>query len=783
MAASAAAVRSGPAAPSAAAVRSGPAKETRVHPHLPRRFLHLAGLAGLVTAVAASTGVPATAAAGRAAAAAAVGTAASSRPILLINGELIIPGKGPGGRPDAAALSGQGSFALLFTSVSCLGAADVPAAAMPFVGRGLDPSLFELAALQRRETNGRLPVQLTYRGRRAPSLPGVTITRSARGSARGYLTPRSARKFGAALVRQYLADHARASYGTDGLFAHGLSVALAGTRAPRPVRPAFVMRTLTVKGRNLAGRPDNGDDVLVFNADNCARFGDPIETNNFFRHGVTKFSVPAGHYWAIGQFLRFARGSFRLHLVVLPQFTVSGNTRVHIAERSASNRIAITTARPAVSQQTSFTLIRGGKAGSATSIGWAGINTKFWVSPTSRQPTVGSLQSFTSAELTSPAGAAGLPYAYNLDFPGPPGLIPAQQFVVPQASLATVNERYYQDVPSTGSWTTVGGTAAQFGAGVLFVFLPLKLPGRQIQYMSGGPAILWSSQYWEFTDNQGNLFAGQADAFRSLPAGRHLTENWNRYPLHPAPDVSLTGAGPFPVLPSAARAGNLLTLSTTPFSDNTLGHLGSGFFTGFFGGSDARMSGHFEIDQNGVRLAAGSALGGIPPVRLSSQPSVIRFALSAARIGQRYVLSPASRTVWTWRSGRDTAATVPPSWFCLARSGITRRCAVQPMMTVQYQVAGLAMNGSARPGRQLIRLSVGHIQLASAARVTGARVQVSFNGGQSWQAASVARSGDGQFEASFTAPAGAFVTLRAAAADAAGGSISETIQRAYQIAP
>jgi hypothetical protein len=47
-------------------------------------------------------------------------------------------------------------------------------------------------------------------------------------------------------------------------------------------------------------------------------------------------------------------------------------------------------------------------------------------------------------------------------------------------------------------------------------------------------------------------------------------------------------------------------LDTTPFSDNQAGHLGTGFFSGLFGGSDAKISGHFEIDQNGSPIAAGN---------------------------------------------------------------------------------------------------------------------------------------------------------------------------------
>jgi hypothetical protein len=773
---------------SAAASRGGPAEGAGVHPVSPRRFPRTAGLAAMAAVVVAGAGAPATAAAARAAAAGSAAPAAqlpgvSFRPVLLINGERVMFRPGPRGAPVAAVQAAAGIDSFLLVIDSCQQAADVPAAALPFLGRGLDPSLFEVSALQRLEKNGRLPVQVTYQGRRAPALPGVTITAATPGIADGYLTLRSARKFGAALGRQYQADRASGSYGTDGLFAGGVSIALAGAAAPLPVRAAFVQHTLTVQGRDLDGKPDTGDDVLVFNADNCARFSDPVESDNIFRDGVTKFSVPAGHYWAIGDFIRLSGSGFTARIVILPQFTVARNTTVDVAERSATSKITFVTPRPAVSQLTSFTVVRGGQAGSATNVSWSGAGGRFWVSPTSRKPTVGTLRTFTSAELTSPGGAGGVPYAYNLDLAGPAGLIPAQHFVVRPASLATISERYYQDMPSAGAWTTIGTTAAQFDGASLFVFHPLQLPGRQIQYMTGNPAIIWYSEYWEFQTTS-DFFAGQTDPMRSLHAGQHLTQDWNRYPLHPAPDVSLTGTGAFATQLSAGRTGNLLTLDTTPFSDNQRGHLGTGFFTGLFDGSDAAMSGRYEVDQNGAPVAAGNALNGIPPVRLSRHPSVIRFLLTAARTGKRYVLSPASRTVWTWRSRRDTAAILPPAWFCRTPSfTTTQQCAVQPMMTLRYQVSRLAMDGSAPAGRQAIGISVGHIQLArAAAQVTGARVQVSFNDGKTWRVTSVAAAGGGQFRAVFTAPPGALVAMRVTATDTAGGSIRETILRAYKIA-
>jgi len=76
-------------------------------------------------------------------------------------------------------------------------------------------------------------------------------------------------------------------------------------------------------------------------------------------------------------------------------------------------------------------------------------------------------------------------------------------------------------------------------------------------------------------------------------------------------------------------------------------------------------------------------------------------------------------------------------------------------------------------------LTVGHLQGAQAAAITKASVSVSFDGGTTWHPATITGSG-GSYTATFTAPAGARVTLRTRAADAAGGSVAETITSAYQ---
>ena len=714
-------------------------------------------------------------------AAARPGAAAAIRRVLLINGDRLVLRSAPGGGRAVGVLSGPGATSLLSLHLGRL-TEEIPAAALPYLGRGLDPSLFDLGALQRAEVGGRLPVRVRFAGRR-PALPGVTITRSGPGSAEGYLTASSARVFGAALERQFRADHARASYGADGLFARGVDIALAGAPLSAPQRPAFPMHTLTVTASNLRGKPDNGDDVVVINADDWQTFGDGNENYNFFYHGAARYSVPAGHYWAIGDFVNFTRTSASERLVVLPQFTVKGkSTTVHLAERTASSKITMVTPRPAQVEQVGLTMIRGGLHGTSASVGWFDSGISLWVSPTTAKPTVGTLRTFTSAQLISAPKAVGPPYVYNLDYAGPDGTIPPQRFVVTPASLATIHERYYQDITSTGGWGVFGGFPVQWQGGIFTAILPLQLPGLQTQYMSAGPSIIWSGFYSEFYSS---MAGGQTDTFRTLVAGRQWTENWNRYPLHSQPAVNvLQGrtASLFEEVPSAFRLGNTLQVSTTPFSDNQQGHSGAGFFAG----SSTRVTGSYAIYQNGVRIGHGNPVNGINPVRLGAAPSVIRFALSAARWSRLYPLSPSSTTVWTWRSAREPSVKLPPSWFCGyllvgQQLKVLRRCAVQPMLTLSYQVHGLSLSGLTPAGQQVIGLSVGHIQLAKDVPITGAHAQVSYDGGLIWQRAFVVSTGAGSFRIAFNAPAGVDVTLRVSATDAAGSSITETILRAYGV--
>jgi hypothetical protein len=649
-----------------------------------------------------------------------------------------------------------------------LGAAtyEFPVDALPYLGHGLDPSLFNVAALERRESAGRLPVQLTFSGPRH-AVPGVKITSYRGQSATGYLTDVSARTFGAALYRQFRADHATGGYASARLFS-GVSIALAGAQTVVPLRPQFPMHTLTVTGTNEFGKPDRGDEVLVINADNPGKFGDPIEVVNVFFHGVAKYSVPAGHYWAITNFVTFLKNGVAQRLVVDPQFAVDRNTKIHLSAREASSKITVRTPRPSANLSTTFTVVRSSPHGVAVS-GTSSFFGPVYISPTRIKPTVGSLQSYTSAQATNPFTFSGTPYAYNLAFAGPPGLIPTQHFVVTPASLATERDRFYMYPSTFGGWFTSGGFLQQLlNVGIAVIIVnEIPMPGLQTQYMSAGKSIIWQTGIFA------NNGAGQQDGFRSFGSGQQFTENWNQYPLHPQPMAQLlTGqiATQLPALPSAYRTGNDLWMSPVPFSDNQVGHTGTYPFNS-----------SFSAEENGIHIAGGG-YNGQAMVRVSGSPSVVTFTLRAEQPNPFSVLSPTTTTSWVMHTAPAPHAVVPLSWLCLTASGlITQSCKVEPMLTLSYQVGDLPLDAVSAPGHQQIDVSVGHIQLAAQTAIVHASARVSYDDGQLWQPVTLTRTAAGRYRVSFDAPAGVDVTLRFSASDAAGNSINETIINAYSV--
>jgi hypothetical protein len=547
-----------------------------------------------------------------------------------------------------------------------------------------------------------------------------------------------------------------------------------------PARPTATKYTLTIKGFDLAGKPANLDGwIQVFSATSMTWNENTIGPDPAFRHGVVTMHVPAGKYWLVGQF----RSAHSFRMDVPAQLTVTGDTTGTVSARAAGSEVTAATPRRAVLADAVFSssyTLRGGQT--YMDCGTTG-GLQLWASPLARAHTTGTLYSATSAQLNSPPGQAG-PYTYELDSAAPPGTIASQHLAVTAADLATVHEHFYSDTATTAPWLALGGPARQYGqTGFTAASTLLPMPGDRTVYFQAQPAAVWRPRL------SGPLTETQP--FQLFQAGQELSTSWNAYPLHPAPNLPPTGVTTA-TLPSAVRAGNKLLMDVTPFSDNTPGHMGSGVTRP----SGVSGSGSYAVYANGAEVASGKVRTSSPfadvraAATVSPKPAQIKFTLTTSRQAPGGNLSGTSEDTWTWPSQAKPHAIMPAPWYCGARFTGRRivydhHCAVQDMMTLDYQLARESLDGSAPSGPQSLSITVNHLPDSTPNQVTQARLEVSVNHGTSWQPAALTRICHGnvctnRYRATYTAPAGTPVSLRVTAHDTHGASVTETILGAYR---
>ena len=184
--------------------------------------------------------------------------------------------------------------------------------------------------------------------------------------------------------------------------ATGMVIRMAGPAGRARPRPGFRMHTLTIKGFSLAGKPDTGDRVQLFNVDDTTLI-DPQAGSGVFDNGVVKYSVPSGHYFAIAEFGGSSRAPGN-RFVVLPQFTVTGNRTVTIHGTAADSKVTMVTPRPAAPLTTDVWLLRTGATGPPIVLELYFPSTSVWLSPTRARPAVGALRVAVNQHLESPQG-------------------------------------------------------------------------------------------------------------------------------------------------------------------------------------------------------------------------------------------------------------------------------------------------------------------------------------------------------------------------------------------
>jgi hypothetical protein len=718
----------------------------------------------------------ATAATASAARAAATGGAVK---VLLPTGDVVLLSAAPGGRQTASVIkaqkSGPGAVFQMFNEGKDLYV--VPQSAVPYLGSTMSPSLFDVTQLAQQEQGTlSLAVQLTLRSTAdRAAVPGVTITHHAGLAATGRLTVASARAFGVALARQAERDHASATHAA-GLFA-GLArivpaqapATASAVAATHHVRPDYQMYTLTLNGIDSAGKKDSGDDVIVYNVDNLLKYtGDAV-----FSNGQAKISVPEGQYSAICQFYNFNTGA--VSAVTLGQFTVSGDTSQTVDARTATSPVSVTTPRPASPAVLEVAIARSDKLGQYGSNSFLGDGqTTFTVTPVTSGITAGQLNYYVYDRAFSPASAKS-PYTYDVEFPSS-GAIPVNQAYTAQASgLATVRSSYPAMQPDTQALDT------RFGSLPWQTFLfaadvNLTTPLQRTEYYTALPDLTWSGDYNAvFSASPFELLSEFDSSWTSYQPGTTSSTVWGGQPEHPR--LLETPLYVNQVICPACLNGDTLNLIAFPFSDNDPAH--RSYPDGATPGLTESES--YQVSADGVQVSHGTGFFQ-DKVALPAGSKDVSISYDTTRSSSTMTQSTSTATTWTVRTGAPQGA-LPADWYC--DTDLHTKCGVLPLMFADYDLP-VNLLGQLAPGPVTAGIDVSHLAGASDVAVKSLTVQVSFNGGTGWQKATVTALGSGQYSVSFTVPAAAstdgFGALKLSAADAYGGTLSQTIQHAFAVA-
>jgi hypothetical protein len=690
----------------------------------------------------------------------------------------------------------------------------VPAAAAPYAGRQLAWSLFDISALARDHiTNGaKIPVALSLTSPGAATPPGITLTSSAGRSARGYLTPSSTRKFAAFLRNQAAADVAAGrSVGATPLpgVARMTLAAAAPSQETGPqnaylgVRQQSAFQVVTFKTPGLTG-PASAL-IKLWNVDSFERLS--IAINSF--NGVAKVAVPAGNYFAVTQYIDFdAQGNPQNLRYVTAGFTIAGNpVTVHVNESKASTLSTPATPKPALQVNQFLTWgvqdATGGAFNAVTAIDWgpAGSDTQgqqgadIYVAPNKTGPPVGRLRYYVQWDgIAPPSGGSPLPfetsypYRYDLAY-GFDNQIPAAPYPVQADQLATVRDHVYSDpalTPPTFEFSkapidpVLPGSAA-FAPADLWV---RPAPGDFTDYVGtadGGDWTFVSSigppnalGFEDLTDPQ--AFAG----------GHSYSIDWGRGPLAPQWGQH------------APRPPELFQTCAACATDSS----GSDFVDAQYStdSNDTQQADEgFRVQNdtgacylNGTQIASFPACNDQENFSAPGQVNTYRLVMDTgpSSFGPAYSQSTPTHTDLTFQF-QDKASppadmTLPSGYEC-NEFPVSGACEVLPVLTLDYQLAENEL-GASDARVQRMNLDVGHETfdgIGSHAKITSASVQVSFDGGTTWQPA-VLGGHDGHYIAHWHNPASARGTspdLMVTATDAIGGSITQEIDNAYIISP
>jgi hypothetical protein len=715
--------------------------------------------------------------------------------VTLVTGDRIVVTTDAAGRRTTAPLPPATSAPATGGYVTVDTGADeyiVPVAALPYVGSTLDQSLFDVSRLAASGSPAASRLRVQGSGATVPALPGLRLAPVAPREAGGVLTAAGGAAFGQALARQWAADGAAWKHGSARSAAAGLFTGVDRISAPAAVTgpvlsPNFAMQTLTVHGIDRQGRPDNGDTVILVNADDPARFGVRFLR---FVDGVAKASVPLGHYVLSVQFIGGDPAdplrvlTAEQYSVFRPEVTVSKQTTVTMDARRATVPVSITTPRPSVAKMTQIRFNRTLGNGDLVNFGAGTIApdvagrpgstaATLFVQPNSDRVTAGDFHFSVYSRLADPAGGAA--YTYDIQRPFT-GLVPANlTMAITPAELATVDARYDSHVDDVvGSEVRFSQLPWESG-GSRPTSLPVARPTHRTEYIEANPDIVWSQQTLPDVRHGSGLGLDRDRVYRR---GQTDTQHWWGQPGQPGvrrPEY-LDGQ---PFLMPADREGNVLNFTIFPFGDTAPEHtmpFDFGFEPGLVEQAD------YTLWEDGGQLATGPVLLGNQRIPVSARPADYRLRYDVARTAPWLRLSTRTTTDWTFHSSpAQGGGALPAGWLC----GLTQAtsCGVIPLLLPRYDL-GVDAHSEAEPGsRMSVGLSFDRPAGAVAPTPRQVTLAATFDDGATWTDAVGTALGGGRFRFAYGNPATAasngYVGLRLSATDGAGNGVTQTLLRAY----
>lgn len=657
----------------------------------------------------------------------------------------------------------------------------IPAEAQPYLGHGLDKSLFDVSALVRDKlaSGAKLPVRLGFAAGATPVAPaGITLTSISGTSATGYLTPSSASAFAAALRAGIGADvTAGRPLGTTapatGLT--GLSLAAAG--APTRVTPFYPLYILQINVTDATGAPADNAEVLLADTDQLSKQLALVPVVN----GIARIAVPAGDYSAIASFVDFdSDGNLTSERQLLvSDFTVQpgpDTTALNIAETGATLPVSVTTPRPSTEVGLVADLLRGDAAGNITgfsSVLFGAI--PLYVNATSA-PEVGI--EYYQVAWTSAATKASDNYLYDVAFGSSSGVPADESFAVRPSQLATVHQRITAD-PRSGStdgYLFDGATdpAGASGIGVI-VGVPATMPGTLTHYFGTADSGEYNEQVQ--TPNQTFLTGSLA----TFAPRREYTQDWGHGP-------STAGLGQYigPTLCDACTSGGNLLVAFSLADDSDPSHSAQN--------DQLPTSESFALYQNGTLVFdqpyyVGATLSDIPDVPTKYEAVLEDDYTGITGVSQSQVTH--TDVTFSYDPAADPGSDLPAADQCYADTSYPygSACHILPILTANYQLAGLDQTNTSHSRAQLADINIGHVSYdgqGSHSQVRSAALAISWDNGATWRSVPLAGRNGHYLAAWPNPPAGSTAAttgpeLKVTAADAAGNTITQTVNTAYTI--